>query len=216
MMIHTTKTALAALAFVASLSLLAAPAGAQSRREKVAEAEAELTKLKEKIDKDIMWLFHYQVEASSYRSRLAALQKGWKGLMTQFGVSSSYKQASYPPPPASGFRIDAVYGSQELSLTRARLAPGCRGMRGCKLWLRVAFGPSFSRARLRFEVSADLRSRSGSRYAVPTREFTVTRRVMVVEVPLDRVYLPKGMNSGTVKVFSQSRVVRRNFSLSIN
>ncbi len=202
------------------LTLLLVAGGADARRapkQQLAELEAAAQKLSKSIDSDVQWLFRYQVETGWYRSRLMALQDQWRVLMTRFGVRKEPgRKSSYPAPPRSGFRIDAVVGSQELSFAKARLGAGCKQMRGCKLWLRISFGKEHVNKAARFEVSADLTSSSGRRYAVPTKDFTVKQAVMIVDVPLDRIYLPKGRNSGTVKVLGEQTFKRRRFTLDIS
>ena len=194
-----------------------APAEAQrkSRKQKMAELKIEADALAKKIDQDIQWLFRYQVEAGWYRNRLLSLQGQWKDLMTRAGVTKVAKQSKFKAPPATGFRIDAVVGSEELSLSQALLKPGCARMRGCRLWLRISFGKDYTKSNTRLEVSADLTAATGRRYAVPTKEFSAKSAVMVVDVSLDRIYLPKGRNTGTVKVFGSNRIERKTFTLNI-
>ena len=52
--------------------------------------------------------------------------------------------------------------------------------------------------------------------SIRLRDRATVRGLMTVEVPLDRVYLPRGKNSGTVKVLGERTLQRRSFTLQIS
>jgi hypothetical protein len=200
--------------FVAVSTLLLS-SGVRAQRKSAAELKTEIAEVERRIDKALLRLFKDQIEAAVFRSRVSALQKEWQRLFAELGIKP--KLAAPKPPQPNRFRIAEVAASDAGSFESAIVTPSCKRRRGCRLWVRIAFGRALVAKRVKFELSADLQqSKSSKKYTVPTRELTVTKPLMVVDLKLESLYLRKGAYTGRLKVLCDGRYKSRPFELQLH
>jgi hypothetical protein len=197
-----------------AVSALLLSSGVSAQRRSAAELKTEIAEIQRRIDRELLRLFKDQVEAAVFRSRVSALQKEWQHLFAELGIKP--KLAQPKPPPPNQFTIAEVAASDAGSFEQAIVTPSCKRRRGCRIWVRIAFGRLLVHKKARFELSADLQGTGSKKYTVPTRELTVTKPVMVVELKLESLYLRKGSYTGRLKVLCDGRYKSRPLELQLH
>lgn len=211
----TRQGTIIAVTLAAAVGLFAwTPARGQGKREQIAQLKAEITKLQQTIDKQLLYMFKDQVQAAVYRSRLSSLQKEWQKLFTAMGNQPKLKTPK--PPPPNDFSIEEVVGSDAPSLEMALATPSCKRRKDCRIWARIAFGTEMVKKGSKFELSADVVNRAGTkRKAVPAKTLTINQPVMVVDLPLGGVYLYKDHYKGTLRLLCDGRYKSKTFSFQL-
>jgi hypothetical protein len=190
------------------------PARGQSKREKIEQLKGKISELQQKIDKQLQYMFKDQVQAAVYRSRLSSLQKEWQKLFAAMGNRPKLK--TLKPQPPNDFSIEEVVGSDAPSLEMALATPSCKRRKDCRIWARIAFGSEMVKKGSKFELSADVVNRAGTkRKAVPAKTLTINQPVMVVDLPLGSVYLYKDHYKGTLRLLCDGRYKSKTFSFQL-
>jgi hypothetical protein len=192
---------------LAGAALAAPPPGAKKakpKNETLAKVEEEVKEAQKEVDRELLRLFGDQVQTGVYRGRLGILQHEWQKLFAEQGPKP--KARVYPTPAAGEFAIDEAVGSDRESLDDALLTASCKKRRGCRIWARIAFGKELVKKGGRFEFSAEVRLKgSTTRYAVPAKEMVITGPSLVVDLPLEGIYISKGRYEGTLRVLYGDR-----------
>jgi len=192
-----------------------APAGpAKPKNAALAALETEIKELESNVDRELLRLFSDQVQTGVYRSRLGILQREWQQLFA--AQAPKAKPKSYAPPAPGEFAIDEAVGSDGESLEQAMLTSVCKKRRGCRIWARVSFGKELVKKGGKFEFSAEVKSKGSiTKYAVPAKEMTISGNSVVVDLPLESLYIYKGTYEGTLKVLCNERYKSKSFSFEL-
>jgi hypothetical protein len=196
--------------------LLAAscPSWAQRSGPRLQRLEQRAKDLQRRIDDELRYMFQAQVQAAVYRSRLSSLQQEWQKLFTAIGARP--KLSTPRPPPPNELRIEEVVASDAQSLEQALATPSCKRRKDCRIWARISFGRELVKSGSKFEFSADLVNRSGSkRAAIPAKSLTVNQPIMVVDLPLSGTLIYKDHYKGTLRVLCEGRYKSKPFEFQL-
>jgi len=205
---------IASVALACALSLFPWSSAWGQGRHKISQLKGQVAELQLKIDKQLLYMFQDQVQAAVYRSRLSNLQKEWQQLFAAMGTKP--KLTAPKPPPPGEFRIDEVVGSDAPGLEAAIATPSCKRRKDCRIWARIAFGAEMVKKGSKFEFSAEVVNRAGSkRKAVPAKTLTINQPVMVIDLPLSGVYIYKDHYTGTLRVLCDGRYKSKSFAFQL-